>query len=118
MGCLKNNKLRDNTYKMQEVTKYELSKYGFKPKLPDDNNEYFSLKFPVCKYKNKPTLFGEFILDIKTWTVDINLYHMNGDVYAPFYHNSHGNYEVIINKINKNIINKMKDLKITQVEVK
>ena len=84
-------------YKLK-ATKDELYSKGFHyNKLMSDMDSYFySLRFPVLKYKKTPTLECELSVELQTGDVIINVFNYGTcDIYPPFYNNEYGKFETL-----------------------
>ena len=98
-------------YKLK-ASKDELYKKGFhyNKLLSDNQSEFYSLRFPVLKYKNISTLECEITVEMQTGKLLINVYKAGtNDNYIPFYDHEYGRYP-ILNGINDNITKQLKKL--------
>lgn len=104
-------------YIKTDVSKYWLVKYNFKynKSLSDEELDIYTYKFTIRKYKNIPVLICELSIDLKTGTTAINVYDENGNMYYPFYHINCGNYDPLLESINKKISKKLNTLGIKKV---
>ena len=105
--------LINKKFKMLSPSEGKLVKLGFRKvrNIVDDIWEY---RFPVYKYNNKiTTIEGVITVSLSTEKVLIDVYS-NGYAYAPFYNNEYGNYEPIMNIINKNILKEFNKLGIKE----
>lgn len=90
-----------------ELTKQALKDYNFKynRRLSNEDNEIYSLYFPVTFYKNKPTLECRLDYDFKSKTYITNVFKFNtGVVYHPYYAEQYNScHKSLIKKVNKEI---------------
>lgn len=89
--------------------------FRYSKDLSNDESEIYIYRFVVHKYKNIPVLVCEIYLDLKTGIAGINVYDEKGDIYYPFCNIEYGNYEPLLNKINKKIYKEFKRLGIKKV---
>lgn len=103
-------------YKLK-TTKDDLYSKGFHyNKLMSDETDFYSLRFPVHKYKKYITLECELAVELQTGDVVINVFNYGtNERYTPFYNQDYGRYE-ILNSIYKAIEEQLK--KIGAKEVK
>ena len=66
-------------------------------------------KFPVYKYKNKPTIICKLGINEEINEVWFNVYKINGDLYTGYYNREYGKSK-IYPVIDKNIIKELKKL--------
>lgn len=93
-----------------DPSKYKFSPKEFKSSITPDGTTY-THRFPVVKYKNRTTVLEcELTIDGETGEVIINVFDINRNAYAPFYHVPCGNYSVILDKIYKAINSELKRL--------
>ena len=98
-------------YKLK-TSKDDLYRKGFhyNKLMSDDNVEFYSMRFPVMKYKNTPTLECELTVELQTGQVQINVFNYGtNDVYAPYYSSEYGKYETL-DKIDEVIKTRLKKL--------
>lgn len=98
-------------YKLK-ASKDELYRKGFhyNKLMSDETSEFYSLRFPVLKYKKTPTLECELTVELQTGQMLINVFNYGtNDVYAPYYSSEYGKYETI-NKIDEVIKTQLKKL--------
>lgn len=84
-------------YKLK-ASKDELYKKGFhyNKLLSDNQSEFYSLRFPVLKYKNISTLECEITVEMQTGKLLINVYKAGtNDNYIPFYNSEYGKYPIL-----------------------
>lgn len=108
--------LANNKYKKTGVTKSWLDINNFRYGTIDGEDVYRYI-FPVYKYGTAPILDCELTLFMSDGEVKVNVYdHGTKSRYAPFYYVEYGNYEKVINKINRTINKKLKELGIIKVK--
>lgn len=83
--------------------------------LSNDKLNIYTYRFVVHKYKNIPVLTCELSMDINTGKVGINVYDENWSMYHPFYNIECGNYDPLIDSINKKIVKKLNSLGIKKI---
>ena len=109
--------LINKKFKMLSPSDGKLTKLGFRKvrNIADDIWEY---RFPVYKYNSKIiTIEGVITVSLSTEKVLIDVYS-NGYAYVPFYNNEYGNYEPIMDIINKNILREFNKLGIKEKKKK
>lgn len=84
---------------------------GFK--YDNDEDEYI-YKFTILRYDKMTVLRGRIKAYTDTNEVRIDVMDNNFTPYAPFYNIECGNYDVVLNRINKAILNEFSKLKITK----
>lgn len=105
--------LINKKYKMSNPSEINLLKYGFR-KIKNIDDDIWEYRFPVYKYNNKiTTIEGVITVTLSTGKVLIDVYS-NGNAYAPFYNNEYGNYEPILEVINKSIFREFNKLGIKE----
>lgn len=95
-----------------KTTKQDLYNKGFhyNSLLSDDHEDWFTLKFPVLFYKNKPTVECEIAVEPESGICVINVFNANTrEIYVPYYNHDFGRY-ITIKIIEKKISNKLKAL--------
>lgn len=95
-----------------KTRRQDLQNKGFKfnRSLSNNNEDWFTLRFPVLFYKNKATVECEIATISGENFYTINVYNANTrDFYIPYYNNDFGKY-VTIKKIEKMIFNKLKSI--------
>lgn len=105
----------ENQYIISENTAKHLLDLGFK--YDNDEDEY-TYTFPVLRYDKMTVLKGRITAYADTDEIQIDVTDNNFIPYAPFYSVECGNYDVILNKINKAILNEFSKLKITKKNTK
>lgn len=109
MGKIKS--IYDNQYVISDNSAEHLIDLGFKY---DSNEEKYVYNFSVLRHEKITVLKGRITAYTDTNEVQIDLMDNNFTPYAPFYNIECGNYDVILNKINKAILNEFSKLKITK----
>lgn len=107
--------IHDNQYIISDNNARHLLDMGFKY---DDTEEKYVYKFPVLKYEKMTVLRGRITVYTDTVDIRIDVMDNNFTPYAPFYNIECGNYDVILNKINKAILNEFSKLNIKRVQRK
>lgn len=111
------NDILKDRYIKTNISKQWLVQNGFRynKSLSEDVIEIYTYRFAVHKYKNIPVLFCEFSIDLNTGITGIDVYDENNNMYYPFYHVEYGNYDTLIELINKKIAKKLNSLGIKKV---
>lgn len=111
------NDILKSKYIKTNISKQWLIQNGFRynKSLSEDEFEIYTYKFTVHKYKSIPVLICELSIDLKTGTAIINVFDENDNMYYPFYHINCGNYDPLIESINKKITKKLNTLGIKKV---
>lgn len=109
--------IKANTYKMKDFSIKTLKEIGFyyNKEISDNDNKYYSIRFPVLKYNDYTSIEGEITVCTTNGNVIINVYDLKGKPYIPFYNNEYGNFNDILFVINKCIIKYLKKYKIKKV---
>lgn len=95
--------LVNKKYKMSNPSETKLSTLGFR-KIKNTDDDLWEHRFPVYKHNHKiTTIEGVITVTLSTGKVLIDVYS-NDNAYSPFYNNEFGNYEPILEIINKNIL--------------
>ena len=107
-------------YIKKDITKEWLLKNNFR------YNRYFSTKDDVIftqrftvvtQNKKKPSLECEMLIYYPEGLIHINVYHAGTrDKYAPFYDSQYGNWDKILELIDKKINNKLNKLGVKTIE--
>lgn len=103
-----------NKYKMEDKSKDRVLALGFKKIYTEPDLYYY--KFAVDKYKDIPTVWCKFTLDISTGEVQIDVLNSNGSFFSAFYQEAAG-FDTYVEKINNKIkykLNKFGIKKITK----
>lgn len=106
MGELANNK-----YIKRNVSKEWLTKNNFKYSniLSDEDNEVYVYRFPVHKNGFFTVLECEIVICLSSGEVNVDIFEYGTrDRYAPFYYAEYGNYNIILEVINKQIETELK----------
>lgn len=95
-----------NKHKIENYSKEYLKSCGFRYRKATckDDIDTFIHRFPVYKYNGKSTIDCIITVNPKDGEVFITVIQQDGSIYAPFYTNDYGNFEVILNTINKAIL--------------
>lgn len=87
--------------------------FRFSRSLSDDENDVYTYRFPVFKYKKMIVLECELRVTLGEDKININVYDYNtNDKYAPFYYCEYGNYDEMLKIINDKIEYTLKKLAI------
>ena len=105
-------KIARTTYQINNPTIENLRNHGIRYSTTLSTNEesVYVYRFPVYKYKRKTTLECEISVEVNSNIVIVNVYNSNHSVYAPFYNDEYGNFEPLLEIINKNIMIEFKKL--------
>ncbi|KAI4438897.1 hypothetical protein C824_001377 [Schaedlerella arabinosiphila] len=110
------NELLTHTYIKSNVTKKWLIDNGFQfNKLLSSENEIYTYRFTVYKYKKYSILTCELSIDLSSGNVGIDLYDEKWESYYPFYYITYGNYDPLLNPIYEKIKNKLKEFNIKRI---
>ena len=103
-------------YKLK-TTKDDLYSKGFHyNKLMSDETDFYSMRFPVHKYKKTTTLECELAVELQTGNITINIFNYGtNEIYTPFYNLEYGRY-AILDSINKAIEDQLKKIGAKEVE--
>lgn len=107
--------IHENNYIISDNTAKKLLDLEFKY---DAMEEKYVYNFAVMKHEKVTVLRGRVTAYTDTNEIEIDVMDNNFAPYAPFYNIEYGNYDVILNKINKVILNEFRKLKITKKNVK
>jgi hypothetical protein len=107
-------------YKIKNFSKHYLETHGFRYNTTFSNQDetYYSILFSACKWQDYIVLTGEIRVCIETGEVWIDIYDspINRTRYAPYYYTEYGNFDPVIEIVNKNIQKKCEELNITEVK--
>lgn len=103
--------IHENQYIISDSNVKNLLDLGFKY---NETEEKYVYNFTVLKYEKMTVLRGRITAYTDTNEIRIDVMDNNFTPYAPFYNIECGNYDVILNKINKVILNEFSKLKITK----
>lgn len=103
--------IHENQYVISDNTAEHLIGLGFKYDNDEDKHVY---TFPVLRYDKMTALRGRITAYTDTNEIQVDVTDNNFTPYAPFYNIECGNYDVVLNKINKVILNEFSKLKITK----
>lgn len=107
MGKVKS--IHENQYVICDNNVKHLLDLGFKY---DKLEEKYVYNFTVLKYEKMTVLKSRITAYADTNEIQIDVMDNNYILYAPFYNIEYGNYDFILNKINKAILNEFSKLKI------
>ena len=100
---MKTKSIQSNTYIISDNSPQYLFDLGFHRVF--DHDEQYVYNFPVLKYKKITTLSGKITVYTDSKEIKIDVFDINNhSIYAPFYNSEYRNREVIMEKINKNIL--------------
>ena len=106
---MKTKSIQSNTYIISDNSPQYLFELGFHRVF--DYDEQYVYNFPVLKYKKMTTLRGKITVYTDSKEVKIDVFDINNhSIYAPFYNSEYRNREVIMEKINKNILSEFTKL--------
>ena len=103
-----------NRYVIKDNSSQRLLDLGFRRYC--DSEERYVYNFVISKYGKSIVLCGRIIAYTDTKEIKIDVMTHNYTTYAPFYDVEYGNYEPIMKKINKNILEEFKKLGIIKKE--
>lgn len=108
--------IQQNKYKIDDNSPSHLIDLGFYKTY--DTEEKYIYNFVVLKYEKMIAIRGRIIVYPDTKEIKIDVMDNSYALYAPFYHIEYGNYDVIMEKINKSILAEFKKLGITKTKEK
>lgn len=109
MGKVKS--IHENQYVISDNSARSLLDSGFRY---DESEEKYVYNFTVLKYDKMTVLRGRITAYVDMNEIQIDIADNNGVPYASFYNIECGNYDVVLSKINKAILNEFSKLKITK----
>ena len=109
-----NKSIYSNKYIIKDNSSQHLLDLGFRRYY--DSEERYIYNFIVLKYEKMIALRGRIIAYTDTKEIKIDVMDNNYASYRPFYNVTCGNYEPIMEKINKNILEEFKKLGIIKKE--
>lgn len=115
MGKVKVKSIHEDQYIISNNIAKHLLDIGFKYDASEDKYVY---TFAVLRYDEITVLRCKVAAYTDTNEIQIDVVDNNFTPYAPFYNIECGNYDVVLNKINKAILNEFRKLKITKKNVK
>ena len=109
--------MRGTEYKLNNPTIENIRNLGFRYStlLSTDEEKIYIYRFPVYKYKNKTVLECELTVGFDTNNIIINVYNSHHEIYTPFYNVEYGNFEPILDIVNKNINKEFKKLGVEMI---
>lgn len=104
-------------FKMKNPTEQRLIKLGFRRnELPD--GDIWRYYFTVYRYKNKICVIeGVVTVKLPDGKVSLDM-NSGGAIFTPFYNSEYGNYEPLMEIVNKNFLRELKRLGIKEVKEK
>ena len=107
-------RLKEHTYKISDSSKENLKSLGFvySHKFSNDEDTYYTYRFPVYKNRGKTLLECELIINTASKTVNIGVFDTNQKVYAPFYSDEYSSGNKVVTYINRQILRKFKEFDI------
>lgn len=109
MGKVKS--IHDNQYVISDNSIKHLFDLGFRYNNDEERYTYY---FSILKHDKMTVLRGKVSIYIDTNEIQIDVVDNNFTPYAPFYNIECGNYDIVLNRINKAILNEFSKLKITK----
>ncbi|MFG6322643.1 MAG: hypothetical protein K1W41_14530 [Lachnospiraceae bacterium] len=103
--------IHEDQYIIFDNTAKHLLDLGFKY---DSDEDKYTYNFSALKYEKTTVLRGIITAYTNTDKIKIDVKDNNFIPYAPFYNIECGNYDVILNKINKAILNEFSKFKISK----
>ena len=91
------------------ITTYNFSTKDFRYNN-DGYDAFYIHRFPIVKHNRITTLEGVITISAETGEGMIDVYDMNHNVYAPFYHINSGNFNPILEQIDSQINKELKRL--------
>ena len=110
-----NKSIYSNRYIIKDNSPQHLLDLGFRRYYYEPEERYVH-NFVISKYSKSIVLCGRIIAYTDTKEIKIDVMTHNYTTYAPFYDVEYGNYEPIMKKINKNILEEFKKLGIIKKE--
>ena len=111
-----NKSIYSNKYIIKDNSSQHLLDLGFRKYYEPE--ERYVYNFVISKYGKSIVLCGRIIAYTDTKEIKIDVITHNYATYAPFYDTEFGNYEPIMDKINKNILKEFKKLGIIEYKNK
>lgn len=121
MNELKPENIANNIYIKPGLTKDWLNKNNFKYNriLSDNEDNVYTYRFPLCKNGYFVTLECELSCIESTGEIRVDVYNYGTrNKYAAFYCVEYGNYNTMLNSINKKIKNELRTLGIKNMDGK
>lgn len=101
----------DNQYIISDNSAQHLLELGFKY---DNEENIYVYNFNVLRHEKTTVLRGKITAFTTSNNIHIDVTDNNYIPYAPFYNIEYGKYDVILNKINKAILNEFSKLIISK----
>lgn len=96
-----------------DLSRTKLKELGFRY---DSKLEYYVCKFPVYNYKKQPVIFCKIgVNEEDNNSIWYNVCEANDALYAGYYNNEYG-HNTMIERIDKAILHKLKDLGAKRVD--
>ena len=117
---MKENKLSKMTFYCPNLSKNWLEKNGFrynKSLSSKDDGEIYTMRFPVLNWNLIVTVEAEIMFNVTDNIAHINCYDKGTrSIYGAFYYYEYGNYDSIVEQINKSIEKKIKKIGLKSIE--
>lgn len=104
--------IHESKYIISDNSPQHLIELGFHKDC--EQEEKYTYNFIVLRYERTTVLRGIITVHTDTNEVQIDVTDNNYTAYAPFYNVEYGNYNDILNKINKAILKEFSKLKIVK----
>lgn len=111
MGKVKS--VHDNQYIISDNSAKHLLDLGFKY---DNEEGKYVYNFTALRHEKMTVLRGRITIYTDTNEIQADVTDNNYTPYAPFYNIEYGNYDIVLNKVNKAILNEFSKLKIIKKE--
>lgn len=108
MKHVKSKRIQQNRYKIDNNSPNHLIDIGFHKHY--DIEEKYVYNFTILRYEKMTVLKGKITAYPDAKEIKIDVVDNNHNVYTPFYHVECGNYDEIMARINRNILNEFKKL--------
>lgn len=114
-SILKN--ILNNTYVIKDFSTKNLKCLGFhyNKEFGNADRSCYSIRFPAVKYNSHASIEGEITVDTTDGSIFIDVYDLKGNYYIPFYNHEYGNFDDILQIINKSIERQLRKCKIKKV---
>lgn len=114
------NELSQSIFTCTNLSKSWLDKNGFKYNKSlssKEDGEIYTMRFPVLSWNLYITVEAEIMVNFTDNLIHINCYDRGTrNLYGAFYYYDYGNYTETLDKIDKEINNKIKKLKLIKIE--
>lgn len=98
--------MKENKKYILNITPQQMKEVGFHY---DYLLQEFVYEFPVYRANGKPDIVCKIVIDEETKELLINVYHLKGSLYKPYYDREYGKSDVL-NVIDKNIATELQKL--------